>query len=113
VVSKHTKTLRECYHSNKMYEFFQRKYKWGESLTNKIWWEINGKSLLNFGEAKQTTLQKYIHDRLPCNHRESKYYDYRNPICRACKDNIETIDHILQCDKCNKRVKLRDNYLKN
>jgi hypothetical protein len=67
--------------------------------------------LLQLSEGQQTSILKFIHERIPCNLRESKYYEYRSPMCRMCNNYIECQNHILCCKNCQNRQKLRKNYL--
>ena len=67
ITSKHTKQLREIYHSMEMYEYYQEKFKWNHKTMNCIWWEVHRKALHNLTEGKRTTILKFIHERLPCN----------------------------------------------
>jgi hypothetical protein len=110
VGSNHTRILRNCYHSAQMYTYFQEKYKWKDTIINKIWWEVHGKAMLPLQDCKRTIIQKFIHNRLPCNKRESLYYEYRSTMCYTCKSEQESENHILQCQQCKKRNILRNSY---
>jgi hypothetical protein len=111
VTSHYTMQLRDCFHSIKMHEFYRDKYDWSDNTIEGIWWEVHGKALKELSEGQRTIIQKYIHDRLVNNYRESKYYEYRSAYCYSCRDHIEDNDHILQCKKCTNRETLRNNYL--
>jgi ribonuclease HI len=65
VTSHFTRTLRNNFHSFEMYKYFQEKYNWTSLSMEQIWWEVHGKAL------KRTTIQKFLHERLPCNYREN------------------------------------------
>jgi hypothetical protein len=66
---------------------------------------------MNLTEGQRTTYLKFIHDRLPCNQRENKYYQYKSPMCLVCTNEIESNDHILRCTKCQERTKSRKKYI--
>jgi hypothetical protein len=95
-----------------MRAYLSEKYKWDTKIIDQIWWEIHGKALWNLNENNRSTIQKFIHERLPCNYRENKYYGYRPPYCRVCRTNIETNEHILQCSICGDRKKIQKDYLR-
>jgi hypothetical protein len=61
---------------------------------------------------QQTTLNKYIHRRLPCNQRENHYYSYVEPICYSCKNGIETQDHLIHCHEGEERINLKKKFLR-
>jgi hypothetical protein len=66
----------------------------------------------NFTLNEQTTLQKYIHRRVACNHRENLYYGYHNHLCYTSKTAIETQDHIITCNSNIKRKEQKSMYIK-
>jgi hypothetical protein len=109
VCSKHTKTLRENYHSRNMYQYLQEKYKWSDKTLNNIWWEAHGKALLLLTEGKLAIIQKFNHEHISCNYRESKFYSNRSPYCRVCPLRIEDTDHIVKCmgDSANQKIRNR------
>jgi hypothetical protein len=67
-----------------MHGFFSNKYIWTNAVLESICWEAHGKALISLSDGARTRIQKFIHNRLPCNHRESRYYDYRSPNSIAC-----------------------------
>jgi hypothetical protein len=113
VTSHHSKTITNNFHSIQMHKFFKDKYKWSDNTMEGIWWEVHGKTILTFTDRQQTTIQKFLHDRLPTNYRENKYYEYRSAMCYGCKNYIECNNHILQCPKCKTKIKLRKSYIQN
>jgi hypothetical protein len=92
-----------------MGKFYQEKYGWKDKTTDNIWWLIHRKSFPNFNASIQTTLIKFIHGRLPCNHRENIYYEYKSPLCSACGIQTETQEHVIQCN-CEGRNLIKKNY---
>jgi hypothetical protein len=111
IMSKRKQTMRDTYQSIFMREYYQEKYGWNDATMESIWWQIFESAIPAFSANEQTTLYKYIHRRLPCNIREYTYYEYKSPICSTCKIEIETQNHVLQCTGCDKRHKLKKNYL--
>jgi hypothetical protein len=112
VTSHHRQSMRDAYHSIQLKEYFWDKYRWSSRDVNDIWWSIHGKAVSCFTLDQQTTLNKYIHRRLPCNHRENMYYSYIEAICYNCNNNIETQDHIFQCTSGDERNNLKKKYLR-
>jgi hypothetical protein len=112
VTGNHRQHLRDAYHSIPLNELYRKKYGWSVNDTNNIWWTIHGKAMSCFTLDEQTTLNKYIHRRLPCNHRENIYYPYHDPLCQNCKEEIETQDHILRCNANEERNKIKKKYLR-
>jgi hypothetical protein len=73
---------------------------WSTNQIDLIWWKIHGIVLHRLGHDKRRVIQKYIHNKLPCNTRQHKYYNYKNNLCRACNIEQETQQHILLCTAC-------------
>jgi Zn finger protein HypA/HybF involved in hydrogenase expression len=111
VTSNYSMSLRDAFHSVKMHVYLKEKFEWTNRIIETVWWEVHGKAINKSPKKSKKMIQKYIHNRLPCNRRESKYYEYRQPYCMICKDVIEDKDHIMQCPKCPVRTKLRSNYM--
>jgi hypothetical protein len=61
--------------------------------------------------GEHRTLVKYLHNRLPCNRKQNRYYGYLSANCDLCQDTEETQNHILQCPNCNDRQTERVQYL--
>jgi hypothetical protein len=112
VTSHHRQEMREAYHAIQLKEYFWDKYRWSDLDVKDIWWSINGKAMSSFTLDQQTTLNKYIHRRLPCNQRENLYYSYIEAICYNCKNDIETQDHIFQCKIGDERNCITKKYLR-
>jgi hypothetical protein len=112
VTANHRQNLRDAYHSIQLNEYFWKKYQWSELDVKDIWWSIHGKSMSCFTLDQQTTLNKYIHRRLPCNQRENLYYSYNEAVCYNCKNEVETQDHMIQCIEGEDRIKLKKKYLR-
>jgi hypothetical protein len=89
VTANHRQNLRDAYHSIQLKVYFWKKYQWSEFDVKDIWWSIHGKSMSCFTIDQQTTLNKYIHRRLPCNQRENLYYTYIEPVCYNCRQEVE------------------------
>jgi hypothetical protein len=107
VTANHRQNLRDAYHSIQLKEYFWSKYQWSELDVKDIWWSIHGKSMSCFTINQQTTLNKYIHRRLPCNQRENLYYAYIEPVCYNCKQEVETQDHVIQCNEREERINMK------
>jgi hypothetical protein len=69
-------------------------------------------ALNKLSEGKRRILQKYIHKRIACNKRENLYYPYLSSHCKLCEGIEECQNHILQCNRCDKRKELREKLLK-
>jgi hypothetical protein len=93
----HREALREAYHLIELKQYYSSKYEWSNRIFTEMWWEIHGSSLNNFTLDEQTTLHKFLHRRLACNHSENLYYEYCVPICNTCNIEIETQNHVILC----------------
>jgi hypothetical protein len=113
VCKNHKQILKDAYQSIDMRIYYQEKYGWSNRTTDNMWWMIHGTAFLNFNASIQSTLIKYIHGRLPCNHRENIYYEYRSSVCSTCKSQTVTQEHIIQCNGCEERIKIKKHYLRN
>jgi ribonuclease HI len=111
VASNYNKHLRESFSSIQMHDYFKNKYAWSNHTIKRIWWEAHDAALSKMGPGRKMTIHKFIHRRIACNHRESKFYQHRTPMCQACGDSIEDHNHILRCNKCDKRKQHRKKYI--
>jgi hypothetical protein len=111
ICKNHKQTLRDAYQSIDMHSYYQEKYGWSNHITENMWWMIHGKAFPNFNASVQSTIIKYIHGRLPCNHRENIYYEYKSAV--TCHSQTETQEHVIQCNGCEERIKNKKNYLRN
>jgi hypothetical protein len=112
ITSHHSRQLREVFYSSKMHQYLKDKHNWEDRTLGIVWWEIHGKSFSKITPSQARIIQKFIHNRLPCNKREHTYYGYRSPLCNMCKDNIECNDHVIKCNQCRTRVTLRQEFIK-
>jgi hypothetical protein len=112
ITSKHRIVLREAYHIIELKKFYTNKYEWSDQIFNDMWWDIHGSAMNNFTLDEQTTLHKYVHRRLACNHRENLYYEYCVPICNTCNMAIETQDHVILCNTNESRKAYKINLIK-
>lgn len=108
-----SKTLHYTYHSIQIREYMIQKYKWSEKIVDNIWWEIHGKQMQTLSPQQQTIIHKYIHNKLPCNKNQNRYYQYCSDKCYVCEKEIECQIHVLRCKECSQRNKTRKNYLVN
>jgi hypothetical protein len=111
VTSKHSHHLRTTYHSIQMREYLEDSNKWTGNTIETIWWKIHGSSIESNKQGK-TTLQKFVHGRLPCNYRNNKYYPYKPKYCTKCgEQQDEKQMHFLQCTSCPERVSKRQEFI--
>jgi hypothetical protein len=113
VCKNHKQVLKDAHQSADMRVYFQEKYGWSDKLIENIWWLIVGKAFPNFNASVQTTIIQYIHGRLPCNQKEKLYYEYRSDLCSGCGQQIETQEHVIQCNCSDMRKLLKKNYMRN
>jgi hypothetical protein len=81
----------------------------GNEIDN-INWEIHSTSIYKLSHDKRRFIQKFIHNKLPCNYYQHKYYAYKSPLCKTCNIEIETQHHILTCQSCPTRNKTRNKF---
>jgi hypothetical protein len=112
VTSNHTNLLRQHYQSANLRTYLKYKHRWKDSTIDKIWWLVNGNAMKKYSEGRRTQLQKYIHQKLPTNYRNNKYYPFKPDQCSACNNCKETQEHMFQCNKCDTRNDIKTKYLK-
>jgi hypothetical protein len=108
----HKKIFRDIYQSMDLREYFLHTYNWSNKTVDSIWWGAHGTILKSLGNDKRRFVHKFIHNKLPCNYRQNKYYKYKPDKCKLCNDQIETQNHIFWCKECPKRQILKYKYLK-
>jgi hypothetical protein len=111
--SNYRNIMREYYHIVPIREYLMEKYEWSRETFDGIWWEIHGKCMSSFTYDQQTTLNKIIHRRLPCNHRENIYYEYHDALCLTCNSATETQDHIVTCKASESRNTIKKQFFQN
>jgi hypothetical protein len=105
--------LRQNHLSVDLREYLCEANNWHGNQTEHIWWSIHEYCIKELSKKKRRFIQKFIHKKLPCNYRQQKYYNYKSSICKSCKADIETQDHIFRCTSCPKRTKLKAEYFMN
>jgi hypothetical protein len=108
VTSNHKIHVRDAYQSKDIIQFIKNSNACSDETTNDVWWSIAGKAMNQFTMGEKTTLQKFLHNRLPTNQREHKYYSYLPSTCSVCTNVTETQWHIFQCP-CEERKIIRKN----
>jgi hypothetical protein len=66
----------------------------------------------NFTLDQHTKINKFIHRRLACIHRENLYYGYHDPMCYSCINEIDTQYHIITCSNIKGRQEWKRKYCK-
>jgi hypothetical protein len=111
VTAELSKTLQECFHWRQTRNYLKHSKKWQNNPVDKVWWLLHEKALVKFKSGDLTTTQKYLHDRLPNNYKNNKYYPYKPKDCSLCKDNKpkDTI-HKIRCTKFTEGTKIRSKF---
>jgi hypothetical protein len=110
VSSKHTLHLREAHYEIRLREHYGSINSWTHAIYEDVWWSPHGTAISRFSIGEKNTLQKFFHNRLPCNGRENRYYPYIPEGCSKC-GQLEHQMHIIKCEDCELRVNLRKKYL--
>jgi hypothetical protein len=84
VSSNHTAILRETFQLVTLREHYNRINSWDEDTFDKVWWDPCGVALSCLRPGEQSTIQKFLQNRLPCNRREHLYYGYISEFCAVC-----------------------------
>jgi hypothetical protein len=111
VTAEFTKQLRKAYLSIELREYMVKANKWSQPTLDKIWWEGFENAINTVTTDRKRFIQKFIHNKLPTNYRQHKYYEYKSSICRQCLNETETQDHILRCTACTNRMHIRKKYM--
>jgi hypothetical protein len=106
VVAHHKSLLRSAHLSPPLRQHFIKKYKWHNEVPSLIWWNIHDAAIKKLSHIDRPRIQKFIHNRWPTCHRETKYREHIKDECTACGSLRETEDHILQCG-CESRHLIR------
>lgn len=110
VSSKHTVHIREAHHCVKLREHYLSINSWTNEIFDDVWWLPHGTALHRLSTGEKNTLQKFFHNRLPCNRRESRYYQYIPEGCSKCGE-LEHQFHIIKCEDCVLRSARRKKFL--
>jgi ribonuclease HI len=112
VTSAQSASLRKIYHSIQMRKFLEESNKWKGKTIDTIWWKVHGPSIEAM-RSEKTTIQKFIHGRLPCNQRNNLYYPYKPSYCSTCStDTVEDQMHFIICKCCPERQTRREQFIK-
>jgi hypothetical protein len=111
VTGLHTKILRQSYNSIELRDYLNLANKWKRNTIDLIWWEVHEKAITSksISTIKRKFIQKFLHNRIPTNERQNKYYQYINPTCKNCLLVNETQNHIFRCTECPKRENIKKN----
>jgi hypothetical protein len=105
--------LRKIFHSMSLREYLIKSNSWLQVTIDQIWWDVHAKAIKKLSFSRKKFIIKYIHNRLPYNSRQNKYYSYKDSICKICRKETETQDHFLTCTGCSNSNKMRKDYLYN
>jgi hypothetical protein len=111
VTSNHSKIIREEYHTQAIKSYLQHCNGWSNTTFEDVWWKAFGQAIHQLPMGKKTTIQKYLHNKIPYNQQEHRYYPYLAEYCRPCINVIKTQDHTIQCAQCEERQKFRKNFI--
>jgi hypothetical protein len=109
----YTTILHDAYTTITLRKHLQTSNNWNGKFLEKLWWKPCGVELLSRPKGEHKMLIKYLHNRLPCNKKQNRYYGYLPNTCCLCRNIEETQNHILQCKTCEKREDQRIQYLYN
>lgn len=111
VTAKHSKVLRNIFHSISLRENLLKSNVWSQTTIEQILWDVHAKAKKKLTFGREKFIIKYIHNRLPCNSRQHKYYQYKDLVCKICMSENETQQHFLPCTGCVLINKMRKEYL--
>jgi hypothetical protein len=94
VTAKIKTILRTSHLKAPLKRHLQKQYKWSDNTINNIWWSAHGKAIKNLSFKDRLIVQKFIHNYLPTNHRESKYHEHIEDRCAECGESNEDENHI-------------------
>jgi hypothetical protein len=87
--SKYALRSTKAYHSIAFRKYLQDKYNWSNSTIESIWWKPYHNSILNLNSMERTIIFNFIHDRLPTNVRDNKYYSFRPNTAISVKESTK------------------------
>lgn len=67
---------------------------WKENDIDNIWWNVHKNTINKMKVGQRRIIQKFIHNKLPTNERQQRYYNYKDNICKACNTEIENQHYI-------------------
>jgi ribonuclease HI len=111
ITANYTSVLREAYSTISLREHLKTANNWNDQTVEKIWWQPLGTAMNARPAGEHRTLVKFLHNRLPCNRKQKRYYGYVSANCNLCIDIEEDQNHILQCPNCEQRQTKRSSYL--
>jgi hypothetical protein len=104
VTGDHKRILRKNYLSIDLQVHLEKSNTWYKNEIDNIWWKVYEMAFNDVCKTHHKFIQKFVHNRLPCNYRQNKFYP---SIYRACNTKVETQQHILTCVACPARAKIR------
>ena len=97
ITSKYKESLKSAYLSQGLRKHMITQFVWKDHIPDNIWWAIHGKGLKILSFNDRMRIQKFIHNRMATNYRQSKYCSYITDKCTMCSHSVEKEDHILKC----------------
>jgi hypothetical protein len=110
ITANRTKILRDAFQSIQLREYLKTSNYWNDCQIEKIWWKVHEKSLQTLSQGKKFIITKFIHSQLPWNHRNNVMYKYKPPYWTLCDIINEDQAHVLRCQKCPERAKIREKF---
>jgi hypothetical protein len=75
---------------------------WTEQIFQSIHWEAPGKAIAMLEHSTQIFVTKFAHEHLPTRKHMKRIGEAESDKCPSCLHTIETLWHILSCDKRSK-----------
>jgi RNase H len=111
ITASYTTIMREAYTSIDLRNHLKISNNWSDNIMETLWWKPLGSAMSDRPSGEHRTLVKFLHNRLPCNRKQNRYYGYISPNCHMCTQTEENQDHILRCTGCQSRQERRNKYL--
>jgi hypothetical protein len=97
ITGDHKRIIRNNYLLIELRDFLELSNSWHHSEIDRIWWKVYARSMQDKTRGQKQFIQKFAHNRIPCNYQQNKFYNYKNSMCCACNSKVETQYHILIC----------------
>jgi hypothetical protein len=66
VTSNHTQQIWAAFQLLELRTHYNQQNSWKDNIFDMVWWEPHGAALSLFRPGQQTTIQKFLQNRLPC-----------------------------------------------
>ena len=101
ITGQRNRSVKAAIEREPLKRLIMRRCNWTEEKFDSIYWDALGKSLAQLPNSHQVTVVKHCNDILPMGKTLLRRDATENAGCEACGCELESFEHLLECDGLN------------